>query len=133
MCSFLFAIVLSFASASHDQPQDCGCGDIAQYPLVYPVFTSKVGQYNCSCQPKRAGQLKFADGKLFVCTGTEWKAVQYEQSVSYGSESNPGSSCKDIKSKTPTLSDGIYWITLNGKIHCDMYRSCLFVGVFPVL
>ena len=127
MYSFLFTTVLSFVSAS--QSQDCGCGDIAQYPLVYPVFTSKVGQYNCSCEPKRAGQLKFADGKLFVCTGTEWKAVQFEQSVSYGSESNPGSSCKDIKSKNPTLSDGIYWITLSGKIH----RSCLFVCVFPVL
>ena len=110
--------MLSFAAAS--QPQDCGCNDMAQFHLVYPVFTSKVVQHNCSCQPKRAGQLKFADGKLFVCTGTEWKALQFEQSVqlvSYGSKSNPGSSCKDIKSNNPTLSDGIYWITLSGKIH----------------
>jgi len=111
MSSVILAITLCLIASS--QASDCGCSD-----TFYPVV--KVGQSNCSCQPKRAGQLKFAGGKLFVCTGTEWKALQFEVSGgsgTYGSKLHPGSSCEDIMKKNSKPSaNGVYWITLSGKI-----------------
>ena len=117
MSSIILTIALCLIAFSH--ASDCGCSD-AFYPVhvfkaEYPVV--KVGQSKCSCQPKRAGQLKFAGGRLFVCTGTEWKALQFEVSGIYGSKLHPGSSCEDIKKKNSKPSaNGVYWITLSGKI-----------------
>lgn len=131
--ALLRLLFITMVCAATSLGSDCDCDDTPKvtpgypfaYPLPYthpfpqPVFTSKVGQYKCSCKPKRAGQLKFSGGKLFVCTGTEWKALQYEQSVLYGSKLTPGSSCEDIQKKTLKQSaNGVYWITLlSGEIH----------------
>ena len=130
--ALLRLLFVTMVCATTSLGSDCDCSDTPTvtpgypfaYPLPYPhpfpqpVFTSKVGQYKCGCKPKRAGQLKFSGGKLFVCTGTEWKCLQYEQSVSYGSKLSPGSSCEDIQKKTLKQSaNGIYWIKLSGKIH----------------
>ena len=67
----------------------------------------------CTCKPKTAGLLKFADGKLVVCDGSEWKTLQMETAV--GSRENPGYSCKDILDNDDKAADGVYWITLTGK------------------
>ncbi|KAJ7375837.1 Saccharopine dehydrogenase [Desmophyllum pertusum] len=56
----------------------------------------QVKKHNCDCKDKNAGLLKLADdGKLLVCDGAGWKALQYE--IPFGSRTNPGSSCKDIR------------------------------------
>ena len=103
--SVIFTSVLCCAIAS--DPAECDCGE-----KYYTIF--KIGQHSCTCQPDRAGQLKFSDGKVLVCTGSEWNALQYE--VSYGSKSNPGYGCEDIKAKNAGKSaNGIYWITLSGE------------------
>lgn len=88
-------------------PSDCDFGD-----TYYSVF--KFGQHNCSCEPKKAGQVKFAGGEVLVCTGSEWRALQFKP-ASYGQRSNPGYSCKDIKKTAEQDSNGIYWITSSGK------------------
>ena len=98
-----FTGVLCFATA-HDNPADCDQDETTQV----------IGLSNCNCQPSRAGQLKFDNDKVFVCIGSEWKALQYE--TSYGEKSNPGSSCEDINNAGRN-TNGIYWITTNGKIH----------------
>ena len=106
-------MMLCLATAKDSHVCNCNCGD------TY-YTTPNADQQDSSCQLKKAGQLKFAGGKLFVCTGKEWKALQYE--VPYGSKSNPGYSCKDIMDKDPpTNSTGVYWITLRGKIRFMIY------------
>ena len=78
-------------------------------PTIY-----KLGDASCACnRPEHAGALKYDSGKVHVCVGSEWKAIQFEES--YGSETNPGYSCKDILNKAGAqLNDGVYWIRLPG-------------------
>ena len=78
-------------------------------PTIY-----KLGDASCVCnRPEHAGALKYDSGKVHVCLGSEWKALQFEES--YGSETNPGYSCKDILNKAGTqLNDSVYWIRLPG-------------------
>ena len=72
-----------------------------------------VREHNCECKAKTAGMLKRDGGKLLMCDGNEYKALQFEESL--GSESNPGHSCKDIMDNGEQTADGVYYITLNGK------------------
>ena len=103
------SMMLYLATASDSRVCNCNCGDKTYYT------TPNADQQGSSCHFKTAGQLKFTGGQLFVCTGSEWKALQYE--VPYGSKSNPGYSCKDIMNKNPKAnSAGVYWIILPGKI-----------------
>lgn len=79
---------------------------------------------NLDCDPSKAGQMKFTTGKIFVCDGKEWKALQYEES-SLGSRRYPGFSCKGIKTSLKDAANGIYWITLSDfknafPVYCDM-------------
>lgn len=83
-------------------------------------------QQNCDCLAKRAGQMKFAEGKVLVCDGSEWKALQYE--VPYGSRSKPGYSCEDIRTVNidSQTKNGVYFISQSGSrgnvfpVYCDM-------------
>ena len=102
--SVIITIVLCCAIASDSA--ECDCGE-----KYYPIF--KIGQHSCTCKTDTAGQLKFSEGHVFVCNGSEWKALQY---VAYGSKLNPGHGCGDIKAKNAKQSaNGIYWITLPGE------------------
>ena len=78
---------------------------------------------NLDCDPSKAGQMKFTTGKIFVCDGEEWKALQYEES-SLGSRRYPGFSCKGIKTSLKDAANGIYWITLSGR-----FTLLRFIGV----
>ncbi|KAL9952118.1 hypothetical protein ACROYT_G039327 [Oculina patagonica] len=83
----------------------------------------KVRAGNCECKSKTAGTLNLADGKLLLCDGNEWKALQFEEPL--GSEKNPGYSCKDILDNGGQTADGVYYITLNDRreafpVYCDM-------------
>ncbi|XP_022777592.1 uncharacterized protein LOC111319023 [Stylophora pistillata] len=94
----------------------CGTFETHQY-----VF--KIGQYDCECEPLRAGQMTFEEGIVYVCDGSEWRALQYEAPL--GSRSDPGFSCKDIKAHLKGATNGIYWITLTDskdsfQVYCDM-------------
>ena len=135
LCLIFSGIISCVAGASNSHTCNCNCGDRYSYGQLLD------GHHSNSCQPKRAGQLKFTDGRLFVCTGNEWKALQYfnESSttpnvsyrskapnvpyrskapnvrVPYGSKAKPGFSCKDIKTKKGK-QNGIYWIRLSGNI-----------------
>ena len=99
------ATMVCFAIGCHQS--SCGSFETHQY-----VF--RIGQYDCDCEPFRAGQMTFVEGKVYVCDGTEWKALQYEASL--GSRSDPGFSCKDIKAHLKDATNGIYWIALTGKL-----------------
>lgn len=105
----LFSIVLTstLCYTTAYNPAECDFGE-----TYYNIF--KIGQHNCDCQAKSAGQLKFAEGKVLVCDGSEWKALQYEGE--YGSRYKPGFSCDDIRAKSKQATNGVYWITLGGKI-----------------
>ena len=99
LCLIFSGIILCVAGASNSHTCNCNCGDTYSYGQLLD------GHHSDSCQPKRAGQLKFTDGRLFVCTGNEWKALQYVNessttpNVPYGSKAKPGFSCKDIKTR----------------------------------
>ena len=112
LCLIFSGIILCVAGASNTHTCNCNCGDRYSYGQLLD------GHHSDSCQPKRAGQLKFTDGRLFVCTGNEWKALQYVNESSttpkYGSKAKPGFSCKDIKTKNDGKQNGIFWIRLNG-------------------
>lgn len=112
--SHLIVLAIMFITAigvtTACRPDDCDFGGTYHHVL-------KFGNHSCGCQPITAGLVKFAGGKVLVCTGSEWKALQYER---LGSQSNPGSSCKEIEKaevhaygKTP---DGVYYITLGGRL-----------------
>ena len=74
----------------------------------------KIGKDSCACDSdKHAGALKFVDGKLMVCLGDHWAKAELNPKDTYGTEFNPGESCKDIKNKlSGSPSDGVYWIKL---------------------
>ena len=77
----------------------------------------KIGKDSCACDnDKHAGALKFIDGKLMVCLGNRWAEAESELNPkvdTYGTEFNPGESCKDIKNKlSGSPADGVYWIKL---------------------
>ncbi|XP_068748630.1 uncharacterized protein [Montipora capricornis] len=86
----------------------------------------KLGDASCHCNDAaHAGSIRYANGKVQVCLGTEWKTVQYTSA--YGTERNPGYSCKDIldNSAGQQLNDGVYWIRLRGHldgfpVYCQM-------------
>ena len=78
----------------------------------------KLGDQSCPCNSAaHAGALKYAYGKVYVCLGTTWKTIQFVEDLNaYGTENNPGYSCKDILDNSEQqLSNGVYWIRLQGK------------------
>ncbi|KAL9952126.1 hypothetical protein ACROYT_G039335 [Oculina patagonica] len=84
----------------------------------------KLGDQSCDCNnAAHAGALKYANGRVYLCVGNGWKLLSFED---YGAENNPGLSCKDILTKAgKQLSDGVYWIRLQGSpdafpVYCDM-------------
>ena len=79
-------------------------------PTIY-----KLGDQSCDCNSAaHAGALKYANGNIYVCLGSKWKTVLLEDD--YGTESNPGYSCKDILSRAGhQLNNGVFWIRLQGK------------------
>ncbi|XP_067031283.1 uncharacterized protein [Acropora muricata] len=89
----------------------------------------KIGKDSCACDSdKHAGALKLVDGKLMVCLGDRWAKAELNPKVddAYGTEFNPGKSCKDIKNVlSGSPSDGVYWIKLPSAdkgfpVYCDM-------------
>ena len=55
-------------------------------PSIY-----KLGDASCACnRAEHAGALKYDNGKVSVCLGSEWKTVQFEENHAYGTENNPG-------------------------------------------
>ena len=110
MIFFLRTLSLAFLAANVGG-QACieetlDCND--PVPTIY-----KLGDASCPCNsPAHAGALKFSNDKIHVCLGSEWKTLQF---AVYGTEDNPGSSCKDILDKAgQQLNDGVYWIRLQG-------------------
>ena len=85
----------------------------------------KLGSASCACdKASHAGAVKYVNGKVYVCLGSEWRPIQYEQVVVYGTENNPGYSCKDILDKAgQQISNGVYWIRLRGKIVVFVNKS----------
>jgi len=73
----------------------------------------------CACDdPGHTGTLKYFSDKVHVCSGNGWKVMQFEetQTYAYGTENNPGYSCKDILDKSgQQLNDGVFWIRLRGR------------------
>ncbi|XP_068726004.1 uncharacterized protein [Montipora capricornis] len=76
---------------------------------------------SCDCDSKTSGLLKYEDGQVLFCNGNDWKSLM----TSVGSMENPGSSCKDIKERSPTEpTNGVYWIITGSQgaipVYCDM-------------
>ena len=107
--------------------QDCVDVTLDCNQPVPTIF--KLGDASCACnKPEHAGALKYDSGKVYVCLGSEWKVIQFE--ASYGSETNPGYSCKDILNKAgKQLNDGVYWIRLPGINACQLYQRS---GVYEI-
>ena len=89
--------------------QRLDCNDVI--PTIY-----NIGDRSCTCDSKaHDGAVKFDNEELFVCLNGKWQAIHMKEVHKYGTEHNPGSSCKDILDKADgeQLSDGVYWIRLN--------------------
>lgn len=83
-----------------------------------------VKEHKCECKAKSEGQLKLEGGKLLMCDGSEYKALQFEM-PSKNSRANPAYSCKEIKDEDTAAEDGIYWLTFKSDpavfpVYCDM-------------
>lgn len=74
------------------------------------------------CSPSTFGTT-YASPKamaLLVCNGTEYAPLSLQV---IGTAQSPGKSCADIKAKSPTSADGMYWLTVAGaatQVYCDM-------------
>ncbi|XP_015763571.1 PREDICTED: uncharacterized protein LOC107342583 isoform X2 [Acropora digitifera] len=121
---FLLAITVFVFSTKSVSSRKCVeeilyCGD-----PVSGIF--KIGNFPCCYKAEHAGALKFLSGKLYICLGNKWATFEFEKLFVYGTEFNPGYSCKDIQDRAgKRLSDGIYWIRLRGgqtvfPVYCDM-------------
>jgi len=122
MTAFLHVLSLTLLAASVSG-QQCverlfECNEPA--PTIY-----KLGDGSCACnQPNQAGALKYDNGKVYVCLGSEWQLLQFQEVYVYGTENNPGYSCKDILDKSgQQLSNGVFWIRLRGK-------GCSFAPIY---
>ena len=110
---FLLAITVFVFSTKSVSSRKCVeeilyCGD-----PVSGIF--KIGNFPCCYKAEHAGALKFLSGKLYICLGDKWATFEFEKLFDYGTEFNPGYSCKDIQDRAgKPLSDGIYWIRLRG-------------------
>lgn len=77
-----------------------------------------------ACDGTTIGLLYFNTVKftLRVCDGKIYRDISVIGEP--GSETNPGTSCKDIKTKKPALADGVYWIAPGVvpkfQAYCDM-------------
>ncbi|XP_029197170.1 uncharacterized protein LOC114962378 isoform X1 [Acropora millepora] len=90
----------------------------------------KLGKDSCACdREEHVGALKYANNSLYVCLGDKWSAIRLKKLYPYGTENNPGLSCKDIRDKSAEkhLSDGVYWLRNEGfaltsrfPVYCDM-------------
>ena len=121
-----FAEFLSVALlVAHVTSQDQNCVDEAlscddPVPTIY-----KLGDQSCACNsPAQAGAFKYLGGKVQVCLGSEWKTIEFEE-ADYGTEKNPGLSCKDIKDKASgrQLNNGVFWIRLQGKYNVLLHSQ----------
>lgn len=84
-----------------------------------------------ACNASAVGQLFFsATAKdFFGCDGTAWLSLTGK--LTGTSASRPGTSCNDIRQKSPQLGDGIYWVDFDGvgvgeapfRVICDMTRD----------
>lgn len=101
------AFFVARVSSQNCVPETLNCNQ--PVPTIY-----KLGDQSCECNSAaHAGALKYANGRVYVCVGNEWKVLGFED---YGAENNPGLSCKDILTKSgKQLSNGIFWIHLLGK------------------
>ena len=65
------------------------------------------------------------DKAIYACNGTEWAPIYL---AIMGTKENPGVSCKDILTKSPSAKSGIFWVDTDGaggavqpfQTYCDM-------------
>ena len=68
------------------------------------------------------------DKALYACNGTEWAPIYL---ALQGTKENPGISCKDILTKSPSAKSGVFWLDTDGaggavqpfQTYCDMTTS----------
>ena len=118
---FLYAFLVARMRAQSCVQETLDCNQ--PVPTIF-----KLGDASCPCnKADHAGAIKYANGKVHVCLGTEWKAVQFDESLPYGTRNNPAYSCKDILDNAgpgQQRTDGVYWIRLKGTWSCSaLYRS----------
>ena len=116
---FAFLVARTHALVCVEETLDCD----QPVPTIF-----KLGDASCPCnKTDHAGAIKYANGKVHVCLGTEWKTVQFESSPPYGTRNNPAYSCKDILDNAELgqqHTDGVYWIRLRGTSSwSSLYRS----------
>ena len=136
MNGFVRILSIAFLVADVRGQADCVETTLDCNDPVPTIF--KLGDGSCACSDAaHAGALKYSNGKVYLCVGTEWKTFQLQGE--YGTEStNPGVSCKDILNKAgKQLSNGVFWIRLEGKwmsnsingiynkiLDCNRFTSC---------
>lgn len=82
--------------------------------------TEAVARGDVACT--REGQVRFHDGLLALCDGSEWHPVLVQGTLGTSSSAAAGS-CKDILASDPTATSGVYWIAPGGtpfQAHCNM-------------
>ncbi|XP_029202587.2 uncharacterized protein LOC114966768 [Acropora millepora] len=119
---FLFAFLVARTHAQVYGEETLHCDK--PVPTIF-----KLGDASCPCnKTDHAGAIKYANGKVHVCLGTEWKTLPFESNSPYGTRNNPAYSCKDILDNAEPgqqHTDGVYWIRLRGRpaafpVYCDM-------------
>ncbi len=96
----------------------------------------QIADDSTECSPLKAGAIRYHDGNLEYCDGSEWKMLVSRGTL--GSESNPGQSCKQILDSGSSTGSGVYWIDPDGtgtiaafQAYCDMVTDSggwTFVG-----
>ncbi|XP_068684588.1 uncharacterized protein [Montipora foliosa] len=122
----LLSLVVLLAAVVSGQlcvPETLNCHEVI--PTIF-----KLGDGSCACGSKaHDGALKYDKGELYLCLNGKWKAFELKETHKFGTELNPGASCKDILDRADgkQLSDGVYWIRLGEgplstsfPVYCDM-------------
>ena len=70
--SLAFLLANTRSQICVDETLDCN----QPVPTIF-----KLGDASCPCdRAEHAGALKYENGKVFVCLGSEWKTVSFEES-----------------------------------------------------
>ena len=115
----LVVLLAAVVSGQLCVPETLNCHEVI--PTIF-----KLGDGSCACGSKaHDGALKYDKGELYLCLNGKWKAFELKETHKFGTELNPGASCKDILDRADGkhLSDGVYWIRLAGNLKNTILTS----------
>lgn len=87
---------------------------------LFQFMVAKTAPKQCTPELFGSAYASDQDNALFICNGKSWYPIPI---TGYGTQAQPGKSCKDVLATASGSKDGAYYVTLGGVttlVYCDM-------------